>query len=133
MRFVLDASVAIAWAIRDEAHPLADRAFLAVQTGSAVVPAIWWYEIRNVLMLNGRRGRIEPSDSSQFLADLEQFEIEVDFPQDSDVCIELARKHALSFYDAAYLALALRERAPLATLNKQLAAAAAAEGIPDLA
>jgi predicted nucleic acid-binding protein len=41
----------------------------------------------------------------------------------------LAIKHALSAYDAAYLHLALREHAPLATLDKKLAAAAEAEGV----
>lgn len=133
MQFVLDASVAITWAMRDEEHPLADRAFLEIQSGSALVPAIWWYEIRNVLILNERRGRISPSDSSQFIADLEHLEIGVDFPQDSAACIDLARKHLLSIYDTAYLELAIRTRLPLATLDAPLAAAATAEGVPSLA
>jgi len=40
----------------------------------------------------------------------------------------LARTHRLSVYDASYLELALREAAPLATLDIELAAAARAEG-----
>jgi predicted nucleic acid-binding protein len=41
----------------------------------------------------------------------------------------LARVHQLSAYDAAYLALAVSERAALATLDRKLAAAARRETI----
>jgi predicted nucleic acid-binding protein len=41
----------------------------------------------------------------------------------------LAIEHGLTAYDAAYLDLALRERLPLATLDKMLAAAARAEKV----
>jgi len=129
-RFVLDASVVITWAMRDEDHPLADRAFLQVQATSAIVPAIWWYEIRNILILNERRNRITPLDCAQFLHDLSRFRIEVESPKDGTHVIDLARRHKLSVYDSAYLALAVRERLPLATLDKALEAAALAEGIP---
>jgi predicted nucleic acid-binding protein len=130
MRFVLDASIAITWAMRDEDHPLADLAFLELQSGSALVPGIFWYEIRNILVLNERRSRISPHDSTRFLRDLEQFSIDVDFPHNGTQIIELARAYKLSVYDAAYLALAMNEQLPLATLDKDLKAAALAAGIP---
>ncbi|MGD0520067.1 MAG: type II toxin-antitoxin system VapC family toxin [Terracidiphilus sp.] len=133
MRFVLDASIAITWAMRDEDHPLADLAFLQLQSGSAIVPGIWWYEIRNILVLNERRNRISPDDSTQFLLDLEQLSIDVDFPHNGTQLMDLSRKYKLSIYDAAYLALAMRERLPLATLDKTLEAAALASGVPLLA
>lgn len=41
----------------------------------------------------------------------------------------LGRSHGLSIYDAAYLELALRRRLPLATFDKALRKAAAAEGL----
>jgi predicted nucleic acid-binding protein len=41
----------------------------------------------------------------------------------------LARKHRLTVYDAAYLELAKREALPLATLDRALERAAAAEGV----
>ncbi len=44
--------------------------------------------------------------------------------------LRLARKHRLSVYDAAYLELAQRERLRPATLDRNLAKAARAEGIP---
>ena len=43
--------------------------------------------------------------------------------------LKLARTRRLSVHDAAYLELALRGAAPLATLDAQLAAAAVAEGV----
>ena len=42
---------------------------------------------------------------------------------------ELAERHALSTYDAAYLELAARQSATLITLDRELAAAAAAARI----
>jgi predicted nucleic acid-binding protein len=133
MKFVLDASVTITWAMRDEDHPLADLAFQQLGSGSALVPGIWWYEIRNILVLNERRKRIAPSDSVLFLSDLQQLSIEVEFLHDGASVIDVSRMYALSVYDAAYLALAMRERLPLATLDKNLAAAALAAGVPLLA
>jgi predicted nucleic acid-binding protein len=129
MRFVLDASIAITWAMRDEAHPQADLALNCLQIGSAIVPGIWWYEVRNILVVNERRGRIDAADSIQFLRDLDVFRIDVQFPQDGLQLIELSRKHSISIYDAAYLAIALRERLPLATLDKNLESAARIEAV----
>jgi predicted nucleic acid-binding protein len=133
IRFVLDASIAITWAMRDEANPQADLAFNCLQTGSAIVPGIWWYEVRNILIVNERRGRIEAADSVQFLRDLDAFRIDVQFPQDELQLIDLSRKHRIPIYDAAYLAIALREHLPLATLDKNLESAARIEAVTLLA
>ena len=131
MRFVLDASVAITWAMRDEDHSTADLAFQKLQTdSSAVVPAIWWYEIRNVLLANERRNRISPEDSIQFLSDLSGFEIELRPMENSQSTIEVARQQKLSVYDAAYLALAVDLRLPIATLDEALQSAARSVNVP---
>jgi predicted nucleic acid-binding protein len=134
MRFVLDASVAITWAMRDEDHPIADLAFQKIQNdSSAVVPGFWWYEIRNVLLINERRNRITVDDSAQFLSDLAGFGIELRPPENSQSTIDIARQHRLSIYDAAYLALALQLKVPIATLDEALQSAAAAMDVPLLA
>jgi predicted nucleic acid-binding protein len=130
MRFVLDASIAITWAMRDEDHLLADLAFLEIQSGSAIVPGIFWYELRNILVLNERRNRISPDDSTRFLLELEQLSIDLDSPRNGTQVMDLSRKYNLSVYDAAYLALAIRERVPLSTLDKDLRNAARAAGVP---
>jgi len=129
MRFVLDPSVAITWALRDEDHPLADLAFEALGLGSAIVPAIWWYELRNVLIQSERRGRSTPGDSAQFMNDIDGFKIEIAPLGLGTEIMELSRRHKLTIYDAAYLELAQREHLPLATLDKALEAAARSAGI----
>lgn len=130
MRFVLDASVTINWAMSDEENPSADRALRELASGSAIVPGIWWYEVRNILVVNERRQRIAPSHSVRFLRELDEFDIDVDGQADSSTVLELARKYGTTVYDAAYLALALRERIPLATLDRALRAAATSAGVP---
>ncbi len=115
--------------MRDEDHPSADIAFDMLGAGSAVVPAIWWYEVRNILLVNERRGRIDPADVARFLRGLEAFTIDVEFPHDESQLLALARKHRLSFYDAAYLALAINQHLPLSTLDRDLESAARIEGI----
>ncbi len=129
MRFVLDASVAISWAIRDESNAVADLAFSELRTGSAMVPGIWWYEVRNILVVNERRQRITPADSDRFLNELQQLDIAIDPQPDSRAVFDLSRRLGRTVYDSAYLALALRERLPLATLDRDLQAAAAAERV----
>jgi predicted nucleic acid-binding protein len=126
--FVLDASVAICWAMHDESDARADAAQARALTDRVIVPALWWYEVRNILVLNERRGRISQADSELFLESTGSLP-DTTFPQDSRETLQLARKHGLSVYDAAYLALAKSNRVPLATLDRALEAAAIAEGI----
>jgi predicted nucleic acid-binding protein len=129
MAFVLDASVSACWAFADKVHPAAGVAFSGIQTAEVVVPALWWFEIRNILVVNERRGRISERDTDFFLRALGQFRIRIDrAPEHADV-LSMARVHSLSVYDAAYLELASREKLPLATLDRHLAAAARLAGI----
>ena len=93
------------------------------------MPLLWWFEVRNVLVINERRGRIDPPGSAAFLADLETLPISFDRQSDSATVLALAREHRLTVYDAAYLELARRLEAPLATLDRRLAAAARAAGV----
>ena len=132
MPFVLDASIAISWAMQDESDPRAETAKARALIDRPIAPAIWWYEVRNVLILNERRGRITPAESERFLRSIGSLP-RVVFPQESQEALRLARKHKLSIYDAAYLELATAERLALATLDNDLAKAAAAEGISILA
>jgi predicted nucleic acid-binding protein len=128
MPFVLDASIAACWAFQDEQHPRADAAFARIRIEEAVVPSIWWFEIRNILVVNERRKRIKESDTDGFLRDLSRLRIRMDREPGESAVLRLARAHRLSVYDASYLELALRESIPVATLDAELAAAAVAEG-----
>jgi predicted nucleic acid-binding protein len=128
MPFVLDTSISASWAFQDEQDPRADAAFVRIKSEEAVVPSLWWFEIRNILVVNERRKRIKESDTGVFLRDLAGLRIRVDREPEESVVLKLARTHRLSVYDASYLELALREAIPLATLDAELTAAARAEG-----
>lgn len=132
MPFVLDASIIGSWAFPDESSPVADTAQERIGFDHSVVPALWWYEVRSVLLIGERTGRIEPAGTAGFLADLARLSIEVDRDPASEVVLALARSHRLTVYDASYLELALRLGVPLATLDRALAAAARAVGVPGL-
>ena len=130
MPFVLDASVAVCWAFDDEDHPVAELALERARTDEARVPSLWWFEVRNTLIVNERRGRLTESDTATFLRGLARLRVTVDrSPNEADV-LALARHRGLTVYDAAYLELARREGAPLATLDAALATAARAERAP---
>ena len=128
MPFVLDASIAGCWAFKDEQHPQADEAFTRIRTEEALVPSLWWFEVRNILAVNERRKRIKEPDTNSFLRNLSRLRIRVDRAPEEAIVLRLARNHRLSVYDASYLELALREALPIATLDSELAVAALAEG-----
>ena len=129
MAFVLDASVTVVWGLEDEDDAITDLAWARLEAGSAVAPGIWWFEVRNVLLVNERRGRISERDTATFLRALSKMNVEVDHAQAEATVLSLARRHRLTVYDAAYLELASRRAIPLATLDKELAAAAQREGV----
>ena len=129
MPFVLDASVTAYWCFEDEEVPVADAAMDRLPEDHAVVPALWWFEIRNILVVNERRGRIESADSDVFLNDLARLPIRIESDSNERLVVALARTHRLTAYDAAYLDLAVRLTAPIATLDRALADAARAEGL----
>ena len=133
MAFVLDASITLCWAFADEEHPLAGAALDHLQQGEARVPSLWWFEVRNALVINERRGRLTEAETSFFLRNLAPLAINVDRSPAEGGLLSLARQHHLTVYDAAYLELAQRDGLTLATLDTALRQAAKAVGVPLLA
>ena len=129
MPFVLDSSVTATWCFPDEEHETAEAAFNLLGDDEAWIPTLWWFEIRNILVVNERRGRIDAAGSAEFLGELGRLSIRIDGNPDGETVLALARKQRLTIYDAAYLELARRLDLPLATLDHALAAAARAEGV----
>lgn len=130
--FVSDSSVALAWCFPDEKAPYPQSVLDSLATVSAVVPALWHLEIANALLMGERRQRCTQDDVLQWTAFLSSLPITVD-PETTarawnDIS-SLARTHGLTAYDAAYLELARRRGLPLASLDAQLNAAAAAAGV----
>jgi predicted nucleic acid-binding protein len=126
---VVDASVIAFFVMPDEGgdaeHPIYDH----LTKRRLIAPELYWYEIRNIALKNLRRGRLPQSELEIILAAIEAFPIELKTNRVGVAAAPLASKYALSFYDACYLALAIGERALLATLDASLARAARSEGV----
>jgi predicted nucleic acid-binding protein len=129
MAFIVDASVAACWAFDDESHPWADQAMAKFASDAAEAPGLWWFEVRNTLIVNERRGRIAEAGVSAFLQQLSRLGVSLDRSPDEAQIMRLARTYRLTVYDAAYVELALRKGAPLATLDSRVVAAAQAESV----
>jgi predicted nucleic acid-binding protein len=132
MSLVLDSSVALAWIYADETTDAVLRLFDDVRLHGAWVPGLWRWEIANVLQLNVRRGRHTGDFRDDALASLAMLPVKVDAEADRQAwgaTLHLAERHGLTVYDAAYLEIASRRKLALATLDRQLRAAAANEGV----
>ena len=129
MPFVLDASIAACWAFDDEDHPVAALAMERIRADEAMAPSLWWFEVRNTLIVNERRGRLSEADTAIFLRELSRLGVVIDRTPQETAILTFARQHRLTVYDASYLELAQREAIPLATLDNDLRKAAAALGI----
>ncbi len=129
MPFVVDTSIAVCWLMPDEVHPVAQASFARLDGDEAIVPALWWFEVRNVLVVNERRGRLDAAKSDSALELLRALPITMEHVPDEVGVLALARRYRLTVYDASYLELAQRRGVPLATLDTALASAAKTEGV----
>ncbi len=129
---VLDSSVSIAWALDDEQNLGPELLMNLAATDTAMVPAHWILEVTNALRMAVKRRRLDPGDPPQIIARIRNQPIEVDLEtivRGWDEIPALAERFGLTTYDAAYLELALRLKAPLATLDGDLQRAAREAGV----
>ncbi|MGO9316418.1 MAG: type II toxin-antitoxin system VapC family toxin [Terracidiphilus sp.] len=134
MELILDASVTLAWMVRRvdpiEAQ-LADDLLSQIERKNAKVPALWFPEVANGVLVAERRTGIGSSTSANFLRLLDTLPIVEDetppFAVQSTV-LTLARAYKLTAYGATYLELVLRKGGELATFDRQLADAARSAG-----
>lgn len=132
MSLVLDASATMAWVHADESTEAIEVVFAHLAANGAWVPALWKLEVANILELGVRRKRHVAAYRDATLADLAKLPILEDSETSEHAwgaTIQLAEKHRLTTYDAAYLELALRRQLPLASLDQELRSAASAEGL----
>jgi predicted nucleic acid-binding protein len=125
---VVDDSAIAPLALDEKDAALAAAALRAIVSEGGVVPALFWYEIRNVTLHAESRNRTTAQRTGQFLTDLRALPLTVDFPPDSDAVLEYARRHSLTVYDATYLELTKRTNSQLASHDQSLRAAVLAEG-----
>jgi predicted nucleic acid-binding protein len=131
MPFVLDNSVVTGWYLADQANAYTESIGALLQNDKALVPALWQLELANVLKTACTRGKLSLDAARQILDTLGLLPIDIDTGPSlgQRQLFELAVRHQLSSYDAAYLELALRYGIPLATQDQQLKAAAIAAGV----
>jgi predicted nucleic acid-binding protein len=132
MSLVLDSSVALAWIYADETTDAVLHLFDDIRLHGAWVPGLWRLEIANVLQLNVKRGRHSTDFRDGALSSLALLPVKVDTEADRhawSTALQLAGRHGLTVYDAAYLEIASRREIPLATLDRQLRAAAASDRV----
>lgn len=71
---VIDASAAAGWLLPDEAR--AGAAFDALaEAGGLAAPWLFWVELRNILLVAERRGRIGPATAEAFLEAVEALDL----------------------------------------------------------
>ncbi len=129
MSFVIDASIVAGLAFGETPSPKVSSAIDELAVSEALTPILFFFEVRNALIVNEKRGRATPQGSADFLRVLARLPILLAPLPDEEVLMALARERKLTIYDAAYLELALREGLPLATLDRALEKAAVAEGV----
>jgi len=133
MALVVDASIALAWALPDESSSYADSVLALVEREGMRVPGLWAREVANRLVVAYLRKRITSADESAFLTALSQLSIDVQEPASALTVIRdgtaAAMRYGLTAYDAAYVDLASREKLPLATLDNDMRKAAEQAGI----
>lgn len=130
MAVVFDCSVTLAWFLKDERTAFTDAAFELLESAECWVPCLWRLEFANALLIAERRRRVGREQRQEMLDNAAQLSLRNDLAlPDMRALSALAERHALTAYDAAYLELALRLNSELITLDRDLAAAATAEGV----
>jgi predicted nucleic acid-binding protein len=129
-KLVIDASLAATWCFPDEQTDFSNGVLRLVgETIDLVAPTLWAYEIRNAVLMGLKRNRIDKEGAETLLALLSDLDVELSEPPSYHGVFGLAETYGLTFYDAAYLDLALRERSPIATLDEALRRAAIRAGV----
>ena len=133
MDWVIDSSIALAWALPDETSKEADRFLSQISIRSILwVPALWWYETANALLMAQRRKILTEAERIRLMELYRRLPIRTDMALDSDSMARfqiLAIEYNLSAYDAAYLELAQRRGLGLATVDRPLRVAAQRAGM----
>lgn len=105
---VPDASVLLKWVLPSDDEPDTDRALslraaIVEESVRALLPSLWLYEVGNTI------ARRFPAHANGWMSALMKFELQEAPPTPAwlTTALELTKKHEITFYDAAYHALAL--------------------------
>jgi predicted nucleic acid-binding protein len=130
--FVLDASVAIKWAIPSAREPLTDESLRLLKRYvnsevEFIVPDVFWAEVGNVLWKGTRQRRWRQDEAEAVAADMKARDFAtvssgVLLPE----ALRIAFAYDRSVYDCLYVALAVQSKTDLITADERLANAVAA-------
>lgn len=128
---VIDASAAAAWLVPDAQHDAADRHYMRARShpGLYQAPALWLWELGNVLTVAYRRNRLPREHYERGLELASNAQVAIDVPPNLHRCsqvLRLAEAHQLTFYDASYLELVVRLNGTLVSRDTALVRAAQA-------
>jgi predicted nucleic acid-binding protein len=132
LTLVVDASVALTWCFEDERTPATIAVLDRVVRDGAKAPSLWPFEVLNGLAAAQRRNRLDRERRLRLAGFLRQLPIAIDddtIEYAWTMSAQLAERHRLTVYDAAYLELAQRMSLPLATLDGDLRSAARTLGV----
>jgi predicted nucleic acid-binding protein len=131
--FVADASVAIAWVHPAQATAETDAMLARLAAGdSLVVPALWPLEVANALTVLRRRRKLTPDEARIAIEILRELPVVIDHEAAALAftrLVDLASKHELTVYDAAYIELAMRRQLPLSSNDARMKQAAIRAGV----
>jgi predicted nucleic acid-binding protein len=135
-QIVADASFCGVWVLADESSGAAESLLARIISGSVqlVVPALWHYEMLNLLRSAVRRKRLAKEDLDLTVEALERVPMTLEDLPGAPArrrILHLAMQFDLSSYDAAYLELADRFKIALQTNDAKLAAAAKQLRLPN--
>jgi len=132
-RYVLDASVALAWLVDDPVPAYALELKASMPKTRPIVPPLWILEMANSLAVGERRGNLTHAQVGRCLHLIEQLLGEAIETSTSIITfrqvLTTAQSFRLTAYDAVYLETARSEGVPLATLDRALLAAAPRAGV----
>lgn len=126
MNLVIDCSFIMASILPDELQTKVDEIYEQISTKvyNVYVPAVFYLECNNVLISSLKKKRINKNDYEEYLQILYHLPVTVDRfcsnPESLYAIGRIADKYDLTSYDGAYLELALRIGARIATLDKAL-------------
>jgi predicted nucleic acid-binding protein len=78
-RFVVDASITLAWCFEDEATSFTEAVLdLLSREAEAIAPPIWPFEVANALLMGERRKRLTNTQTGSLLRRIADLPISVD-------------------------------------------------------
>lgn len=126
---VPDASVLLKWVLPSEDEPDTDRALqlrtcILEESVRALLPSLWLYEVGNTI------ARRFPAHAVAWMSALMKFELKEAPPTPVwlTTTLELTNKFEVTFYDAAYHALALVHKGTFVTADTRYVKKVAADG-----